>query len=745
MTNKRVIAHFMHERELEAALHLMQDTMPTECFVIGSIDEGNVGLLKEAGLIVSEIEDARPEPLDELLATHLGFEVPLARFIDAPVFDAEPAADFPTRTYIIQLAGPLMQPWHHQLVEAGAEILEALGGNRFNANIEDTAYAAVSRLEFIVRIVPNVSLNLEARLAPALARDEKRHGFQELTLHDIRLRSPHYLDQTIEWLGARSIPISGQSERKIRVYLDPDGGDLSAVASLPGVERVEEYVVPQLYNDHALRLLGVENSSGGNAVPYNGAGQVIGIADSGLDDSHPDFAGRIRGLVALARTGDASDLHGHGTHVAGSAAGDGSASGGQMKGAAPAAEIYFQSIMNRQDRLTGLPMDLNDLFQDAYDNGARIHNNSWGVDVRARYAFNSVEVDEFVRAHPDMTIVVAAGNDGTSENPVNAQTGFVDWMSVGAPATAKNAITVGASRSDRGHGGLSDMTFGQAWPNKFPDAPISNEKTSGDAEAMAAFSSRGPCADRRIKPDLVAPGTNIVSARSSRAPHSNFWGRYPDHSGRYAFMGGTSMAAPLVSGCAALVREFYQVEHGHEASSALVKATLINGTRWLQGADSTAEYADQPNFHQGFGCVHMPKTLPNSSEPDMQLVFLDVWQTNLLSFTATGQRFRFELDVGEGQELRVCLVWADVPANALQNNLNLFVQRQPGGVKHMGNENLPLALRLPDEENNVEIVRLVDPSPGRYMIQISAGNILHPGQPFALVVTGAGVTNLQPR
>ena len=148
---------------------------------------------------------------------------------------------------------------------------------------------------------------------------------------------------------------------------------------------------------------------------------------------------------------------------------------------------------------------------------------------------NSLELDEFVVDHPDMLIVVAAGNDGTGCQPRFTDSGWVDLL-IEAPATA-NALTVGASRSDRA---LPECpSWGQWWADDFPP-PVGDEPISGDSEAMAAFSSRGPCDEQiRIKPDLVAPGTFILSTRSVLAPTDNFWAEAEPG---YAYMGGTSVA-----------------------------------------------------------------------------------------------------------------------------------------------------------------------------------------------------------
>jgi hypothetical protein len=208
-------------------------------------------------------------------------------------------------------------------------------------------------------------------------------------------------------------------------------------------------------------------------------------------------------------------------------------------------------------------------------------------------------------------------------------------------------------------------------------------------------------------------------------------------------MGGTSMAAPLIAGCAALVREHY-VTRGHaQPSAALLKATLINSARQLTGVSAIADFKVLPNMHQGFGAVDMRQAYPNPTQPGLRLEFVDDWQNPASSFTVTGQRKRFQVGVAAGQRLAICLAYTDAPGRALQNNLNLIVE-PPGGPKIVGNQNLPLALQPIDQENNVEIVRFDAPVAGNYLIQISASNLLTADQDFALVVTGALTTGLIP-
>ena len=490
-------------------------------------------------------------------------------------------------------------------------------------------------------------------------------------------------------------------------------------------------------------LLGIDPAANpGAGMIETGAGQVVGVADTGLDQTHLDFQGRIAGVSALGRSNDATDPHGHGTHVAGSVLGSGAASNQKYRGAAPAARLFFQSLLDSNGKLGGLPLDLNDLFDEAYQQNARIHNNSWGSAVGAEYTLNSQEVDEFVANKRDMLIVVSAGNEGQCATRVNSKIGMVDWLSIGAPASSKNALTVGASRSNRTAGGYSTITYGAAWPGSFPDNPIAKETVSGSPDGIAGFSSRGPCTDRRVKPDVMAPGTDILSAKSKLASLVKFWGPGPQP--EYAYMGGTSMAAPLVAGCAALVREYFITTRGHaNPSAALLKATLINSTKKLPGADAVADFDIVPNMHQGFGVIHMPFAYPNPVNPALRLEFVDDWQTAAASFAGTGDRRRYEITVAAGTRFSICLVWTDAPGRALQNNLNLLVET-PAAQKVAGNEKLPMALGPVDQENNVEIVRFDAPAAGKYRIQISASNLLTASQDFALVVTGALTSPLTP-
>src|SRR5262249_34295989 len=169
--------------------------------------------------------------------------------------------------------------------------------------------------------------------------------------------------------------------------------------------------------------------------------------------------------------------------------------------------------------------------------------------------------------HRDMLILVAAGNDGVDAD----EDGRIDPGSIGPPATAKNCLSVGACENNRPHSSTPlpgiDANWNQlgsrdplgqvhpTWPKLGPAGHVSDKP-----DGMAAFSSRGPTEEGRIKPDVVAPGTNILSVRSSAYGGSipPLWGELPTTDPifkRYCWSGGTSMSTPLVAGAVALIRQ----------------------------------------------------------------------------------------------------------------------------------------------------------------------------------------------
>jgi subtilisin family serine protease len=214
--------------------------------------------------------------------------------------------------------------------------------------------------------------------------------------------------------------------------------------------------------------------------------------------------------------------------------------------------------------------------------------------------------------------------------------------------------------------------------------PVTGDRLSNNTAGMAAFSGRGPTLDGRLKPDVVAPGSNIVSTRYPGA--STGWGVYNAY---YLYMGGTSMATPLVAGGSAVVREFYADTHGiSNPSAALVKATLINGahdmTPGQYGAGATQDVIRRPDINQGWGRVDLYDSLVYDAPRKL-------WFYQHPTGLTTAQDYSVTLRITNGSDpFRITVVWTDYPGTeaangGLVNDLDLTVIA-PDGTTYTGND-----------------------------------------------------------
>ncbi len=564
----------------------------------------------------------------------------------------------------------------------------------------------------------------------------------------------------------------------ITVSFPPKQPDLAAkveqIAHLHGVRSVEAYTLRQLYNNVAISLMGAEEVIRPNPAGsgLSGRGEIVAVADSGLDSGkpeaiHPDFVGRVAAIHSWPVASDWSTIvtnvggddgpadarSGHGTHVAGSVCGNGStavaAKEPAIRGLAAEAKLVFQAVeqtlqytdaykreyykQNRRDPppygLAGLPVDLRQVFQQAYDAGARIHNNSWGGGDPGAYDDYAEAVDRFIWEHKDFLILFAAGNDGMDGD----RNGVVDEGSITPPGTAKNCLTVGAAESLRSQGGYQ-LPYGRLWGSDFPVNPLRSDKPSDNPVHMAAFSSRGPAKDGRIKPDLAAPGTNILSTRS-QALDANVqgWGACTRPRNKYMFDGGTSMATPLTTGAAAVVRQYLrQIKRRARPSAALVKATLIHAAQYQPDPRIAGSAGRISDFGQGWGHLNLASVLKPAAPVKV------AWYEQQRGLN-TGESFRFYVTVtGASAPLAFTLVWSDFPSAAghypnLVNDLDLVVTA-PSGAIYYGNAGGPGG--QPDRLNNVERVMLPKPEVGRYQVRVRGTNVPHGPQESALVWSG---------
>ena len=189
---------------------------------------------------------------------------------------------------------------------------------------------------------------------------------------------------------------------------------LDAVARIDEVQSIVEVRANKLFNNIARNILmgkgGVAdlNDIVIGSITFRGQDQIVAVADTGVDSDHPAFAGpgRIKAKFALGRPRLTNDPEGHGTHVCGSVLGNAEDHNGDIiQGAAPEAKLVMQSVGDFNGGLGGIPRNLGTLFQQAYDEGAKVHSNSWGDVMPAQpYEQNAKEIDQFVASHPDFVI-----------------------------------------------------------------------------------------------------------------------------------------------------------------------------------------------------------------------------------------------------------------------------------------------------------------------------------------------------
>ncbi len=637
---------------------------------------------------------------------------------------------------LVQTGAPLTAPQKAELENAGAR-LKGYVRDAYVCEYKDRDLDRLRALPFVawvgdypdkVKVSPELHAATQAphaRLLSMLSPAGAPGGGKERV--NIVLHRDVDTAATLDRIAAvAGVSRAGLDARNGTVRTVVDADRLDALAGIDQVHHIEKDHDKQLWNNVARGILGAEIVA--TRTPFAGAGQIVAVCDTGFDNGdvanpHPAFEGRVRQLYALGRPGDASDQNGHGTHVCGSVLGDGrSEIYGPIRGCAPAATLIVQSIESADGALGGLRDGVLPILQQAYGDGARIHSNSWG-DTNNHYAADARDVDDFVWHNRDVVVVIAAGNAGRDGN----RDGTIDSHSVGSPGTAKNCITVGASENDRPgfyyvDGGFRFSKYGEGWPRQFPVKPISTDTMAENPDGLAAFSSRGPTADGRIKPDVVAPGTAILSTRSRASGAGSGWGLSDDE--LYLFEGGTSMATPLVSGCAAVVREYLQQNGMQAPSAALVKALIVNGAEALLGQYTPSETGVVPNHHQGFGRVNLARSV----DADDGSRLLRCWDEDRMLDTGDEQAFQVTLPK-PAKALKVTLVWTDPAGETLQNDLDLVVTA--GGETGYGNA--APGSTIPDRVNNVEQVTLSAVPAGDVDIRVKAYRCAIEPQSFALV------------
>ena len=626
--------------------------------------------------------------------------------------------------YIIQFAGPFQSEWRSELETQGITFLRYVPEDAFVVRLKNASLETIDAFDFVRWVGP---FRPEHKLHKPIDRNR---GPNDQLETDVKVLLATDVDQA-DIAQVRRLFGSVKSDAPTRFGHIVQGRatdiQLAALAESPAVLWIEHAPTMKLYDEIASKIVGGDDGSPGTPtitqqLGFNGSGVTVAVADSGLQEGdnatmHPDLAGRVDAYFAYGSLTDAADEHSHGTHVTGIIAGN--ASTGEVDengfryglGVAPGAHVIAQRIFDGVGNYEA-PPGFEVLTHDAVRAGAKVGSNSWGDDTQGRYDLSAAEFDALVRDADTGTagdqpyiLEFSAGNAGPGV------------QTIGSPAVAKNVIATGAVENNRFDLFIYD---------------------SGQ-DTMADFSSRGPCEDGRIKPDVVAPGTWIASLRSSLADDNNAWA---DISENYLYQGGTSQSGPHVSGAAAVFVQYYgQTVTNTTPSPALVKAALINSS--IDMDDEAGDTGPVPNNDEGWGLVDLTELI--DSPRRFEFVDQSIPLTNNQVFSRT-------VLVGSTDEaLKITLTYTDVPGfpaaiPALVNDLDLEVIA-PNGDVFRGNqfeagESVPNAPSF-DTINNVEAVHISTPVPGEYVVRVRARNVVEDAvrstpridQDFALVIS----------
>ncbi len=676
--------------------------------------------------------------------------------------------------WMVQFVGPIKEEWLLGLKKAGVELVSYMPNNAYVIWADGTQ---ITRLE--QQLATDKALQWTGayhpayRLAPAL--QPNKSGVITSTTGQFEVTVQIYdhagTQSTLTRLKALGGPVFRQPFKVLNFYnisLQLPANQIANVASWADVFNIEPYSTPQKRDEAQGQIIaGNVTNSDGNIVP-TGANYlnwlaskgfptdpalypIVDVIDDGIDNgalnsAQPDFyrLGNNLNPTRLAYLHNCTpdslpdSYGGHGNINAGIMGGFNNTAGFPYAdsngyhyglGISPYGRIAGTKIFQNSGAfdLTNCSNNFGALVGGSYNSGAAITSNSWGYKGTAgaydssAQAFDALTRDAAsgVGGNQQMLHVFAAGNSGNGAYTVES------------PATAKNVLTVGATENVRDEGiGCNGYT------------------SSNNADDLATYSSRGPTADERIKPDIVAPGTHIQGPASQAGGYTGVGvctKYYPDGQTFYTWSTGTSHSTPAIAGATSLIYNYYNrvLNPGQNPSPAMTKALLLNNPRYLNGQDTGGSL---PSPKQGWGGANLAALFDGTPRY--------VYDQGRI-FTASGDTFRQVGTIADNTKgFRVTLAWTDAPGStssgsAYVNDLNLQVT--VGGQTYKGNVfsgQYSSVGGSPDARNNVESVFIPAGVNGTFAVKVTAANLAGDGVPgsgsltdqdFALVITNANI------
>ena len=726
------------------------------------------------------------------------------------------------RLHLVQFVGPMKNAWPQALKNTGAQIISYLPENAYLVYGDNQSLA---KLQSLAKTTSSMQWDGEYRddykIHPKARLVDSNGNLQQLTTDEFSIQlvadsaaNPATL-ALIDRLKLAPIRRQYNLLQYVNVQVRLNAQDLNLIAVQPDVVSIQPYHTPRKQDERQDQIVAGNltgnvptapgylawlASVGFTQAQFDTSGFIVDMSDSGIDNGTTTpghFAlyefgdtnnasrviyNRLEGSPNRHSTIQGCDGHGNlNTHIVCSY--DNQSAGFPHTdsdgyyydlGVCPFVRVGSSVVFDPYEFTSP---NYQTLASEAYQDGARISNNSWGDDGDNSYNSDSQAYDALVRdaqtdvsGNQEMVFVFSDGDAGPSSG------------SLTAPSTAKNVIAVGGIENVR------SMSTANGGDNSAgDDGCVTPDTEANSANDIASFASRGPTADGRIKPDLVAPCSHITGgAPQSSPPPSpsgtgsaldcflNFGSEYdpteigicgepgsgfisasnffPVGQEFFTESSGTSHSSPAVAGACALVRQYFINQSLVPPSPAMTKAYLMNSARYVTGSGGNDTL---PSNNQGMGALDLGTAFDGTTRILRDELGAD-------KFTASGQtRTITGVITDPSKPFRVTLAWTDFPGSTtgspFNNDLDLTVTIAgtiyKGNVFHGANS---VTGGSADHRNNVESVFLPAGTIGGFTVTVTAANINSgavsgdpdtPDQDYALVIyngTNATLANFAP-